>query len=325
MKISDGSILLSPGRRMCAYDDSNRYLDAMELHFEEIKEHGFNSVLLCITEADLAQRTAMYPNRSHISKMFELAHDHGLYPGIDPWKLGNIFGGEAMSGLGTQTLHKNGRIKEVGIADPHRQETVDLMELFLDTAAIANTKYVFFDEPNFGPESTAAEIEFIDRWTEYAHSLGIATSVCLTSGRKLHALAEKVVALTHVDEIATDPIYSGPAIVSLLPGSNNDSVETYVGNAAMTVSKIAQDAGKQAAVWIQGHIIGDGHEQVIVHDGATEAAKYVKNLGFWGFRGCTTYSNISSVNPELVWQIAGRTFSELAKTTPQYSRHDGEL
>jgi hypothetical protein len=298
-------------RRMCAYDDSNRYLQEMAAHFEEIKQHGFNSVLLCITEADLAQRSAMHPNKSHIKRMFDLANDHGLYPGIDPWKLGNIFGGEAVSGLGTQSLHSDGRIRHIGIADPHQQETVDLMTLFLDTAAHAGAQYVMFDEPRLGHESENAELEFLDRWTAYAHSLDLPTSVCLTSGRQLGRLAAQVAALPGVDELATDPIYSGPKVLSLAPGSNNDSIEDYIGGVSKTVRDIAKKHGKQSAVWIQGHIIGEGHEQAIVHDGVAEASRYVHNIGFWAFRGCVTYSNIASFNPELVWATAGKAFTSL--------------
>lgn len=301
---------LPTGRRMCSYDDGNRYLKEMDSHFTEIAEHGFNSVVLCVTEADLAQRSAMYPNKPQIDKMFELANDHGLFPGIDPWKLGNIFGGEAISGLGRQTLHRNGQIKEIGVADPHSPETVDMMTLFIDTAARAQARYVFFDEPNLECFSDKAGIEFIDRWTEYAHRNGLATSVCLTSGKKLSSLATKTAALAHVDEIATDPIYSGETILSNLPGANHDSIQDYVGGSAQTVRNIATAAGKLAAVWIQGHIIGSGHERSIVHDGALEAAKFVDNVGFWAFRG-GSYSNIASANPELVWQIAGETFNEI--------------
>lgn len=322
--MSEPTPILSTRRRICSYDDGNRYLKEMDNHFSEITEHGFNSVVLCVTEADLAQRTAISSSKPQIDKMFELANDHDLYPGIDPWKIGNIFGGEAVSGLGVQTLQRNGQIKEIGVADPHSPETIDMMTFFIDVAARAQARYVFFDEPNLGHFSEGAEIEFIDRWTEYAHHNGLATSVCLTAGKKLSTLAVKTAALTHVDEIATDPIYCGDTMLSNEPGTNHDSIKCYIGGSAQTVRKIADAAGKLATVWIQGHIIGPGHEHTIVRDGALEAAKYVDNVGFWAFRG-GSYSNIASADPELVWKTAGETFNEMKasrcsrKIAPYYS------
>src|SRR5690348_4848773 len=77
--------------RLVAYF-GNRYLHHFERDLEEIRAHGFDTVVHCISEADLEW------GMRRVAEMFSLTREAGLSCWADPWALAGVFGGEAHSG-----------------------------------------------------------------------------------------------------------------------------------------------------------------------------------------------------------------------------------
>ena len=298
-----GNDQLMQNRRMVSFDDSLRVEQPIEAELDDMITHGFNSVVFCITETDLQQRAAAGPNKSVLVTMLEMAKQKGLYVGVDPWNMGNIFGGESVSAIGSAKWRDGKLIPQK--ANPFGAAFDSSWRQFLDIAGRGGADFVFMDEPELARRySRSALYEFIDERTEQAHEHGLLTDVCLTVNH-LETLGSRVVKLAHVDGISTDLIYSGGEYTfSKLPGSNDDVTERYIGRNAEKVQKLASAACKQAGVWIQGHSISAGHEETTIRDKVLEAAKHVGSVGYWR----THYSNIRPVNHELAWQIAGEAF-----------------
>jgi hypothetical protein len=69
----------------------NLYLNHFKKDCKEIKRHGFDTILFCVTENDT------YWNIDNIKAMKEYAESQDLKTIADPWGLANVFGGEAVS------------------------------------------------------------------------------------------------------------------------------------------------------------------------------------------------------------------------------------
>lgn len=67
------------------------YVEHAEKDFIEMKEHGFDTVILAITEFDM---DFWFPNLNNIIKT---AHKLGMRCIADPWGIGKFFGGEQVS------------------------------------------------------------------------------------------------------------------------------------------------------------------------------------------------------------------------------------
>lgn len=294
---------------MIAFDDSIRVESYINQELEAFARAGFNTVVFCITETDLEQRCARRPNNSTIIAMLKQAKEHGLYAGVDPWNMGNIFGGEAASSMASTLTDQQGSVIGRQKADPFGRAFTNKWLQFLDVACSGGADFVFLDEPELPRRySRSALLEFLDQRTTESQEFGLRNDVCLTIN-KLDALGPAILRLSGVDGLSTDPIYGGgEAMFSNRPGSNDDSVEAYVGGNAAKVQALAAAACKQAGVWIQGHSITAGHEEAIIYDGVQEAAKYVSSIGYWH----TRYSNIRPQDPELAWNIATSVFSALS-------------
>jgi len=67
------------------------YVEHAQKDFNEMKEHGCDTVILAITEFDM---DFWFPN---INNIIKAAHDIGLRAIADPWGIGKYFGGEQVS------------------------------------------------------------------------------------------------------------------------------------------------------------------------------------------------------------------------------------
>jgi hypothetical protein len=295
------------GRRMVSFDDSVRVERYAEAELQDIADHGFNSVVLCITESDLEQRAAAVPNKPTVVHMQEMARDKGLYVGVDFWNLGNILGGEPASSIGRTVFHGGTFVHQK--ANPFGPAFGARFEQGLDIAAAGRAKFLFLDEPTLAKRYGAqANVEFIDMCTQKAQEWGLRTDVCLTVNH-LEKLGPMVARLSGVDCLSTDPIYGGGEhFFSNEPGANNDSVDEYIGGNAQKVREIGSAALKQTGCWVQLHSITRGHERAIVYEGLQAASQEVNNVGAWRMH----HSNMRPQEPELAWRLAGDAMHTIA-------------
>jgi hypothetical protein len=269
-----------PPRRLVSYF-GNRYLDHFRRDLDEIREHGFDTVVHCVTEADREWGI------KRIGELFELTREAGLSCWADPWGMAGVFGGEAHSGF----LASGG---QVDAADPGLRA---LLHNWVDDMAAAGAEYVFWDEPDLGlGHAPAALVSFLGDVTEYARGRGLKNSVCLTSTVANAPAFRRLAALETVDDVGTDPYYK------LDLDHRDPDPEDYVGLWADRVREAAEEHGKSSHVWVQAFHIAEGEEHRIGRCIAVARAHGVDGIGVWGFRACEAL-DIRPARTDLAWSV----------------------
>lgn len=267
-------------RRIVAYS-GNRHLDHFRRDVEEIREHGFDTVVHCVTEAD--RQWGM----KRIAEMFDVTREAGLSCWADPWGVAGVFGGEAHSGY----LALGGT---VGVHDPSLRA---LLHNWVDDVADAGAEWVFWDEPDFGLGHAADTlVAFLGEVTAYAGERGLRNSVCLTSTAQNVPAFPRVAALDGIDDLGTDPYYK------LNVDHRDPDPEDYVGMWSARVREAAAAHGKTSHVWVQAFHIAEGEEHRIGRCIDVAQAHGVSRIGVWGFRACDAY-DIRPARPEVAWQV----------------------
>lgn len=269
-----------PRRYLVSYF-GNRYLDHFERDLEEIRDHGFDTVVHCVTEADREW------GMKRIAEMFAMTREAGLSCWADPWGVAGVFGGEAHSGY----VARGGTVgaDDVGLRA--------LVHNWIDDVAAAGAESVFWDEPNLGlGHVPGALVAFIGDVSAHARERGLMNSVCLTSTPPSVRALGKLAALESIDDVGTDPYYK------LDLDHRDPDPEDYVGTWADTVREAADEHGKTSHLWVQAFHIADGAEHRIGRCIAVARAHGVDGIGVWGFRACEAL-DIRPSRAELAWRV----------------------
>jgi hypothetical protein len=267
-------------RRLVSYF-GNRYLHHLERDLEEIRDHGFDGVVHCVTEADGEW------GLKRIREMFAMTRDAGLSCWADPWGVARVFGGEAHSGY----LARGGT---VGADDKAFRE---LLHNWVDDVAAAGAEWVFWDEPYFGlGHGGDALVPFLHDVSSYAQQRGLRNSVCLTSTVPNIPAFPQLAALDSIHDIGTDPYYR------LEPDDRDPDPEDYVGMWAQRMRETADAHGKTSHVWVQAFHIAEGLEHRIARCIGVAEAQGVSRIGVWGFRACEAL-DIRPARPDVAWGV----------------------
>jgi hypothetical protein len=267
-------------RQLVAYF-GNRYLGHFERDLEEMRDHGFDTVVHCVTEADREW------GMKRIAEMFAMTREAGLSCWADPWGVAGVFGGEAHSGY----LARGGTVgaEDVGLRA--------LLHNWIDDIAAAGAEWVFWDEPDLGlGHAGDALVSFIGDVSAYARERGLRNSVCLTSTVPNVRAFRELAALQSVDDVGTDPYYE------LDLDHRDPDPEDYVGTWADMVRDAAHEHGKTSHIWVQAFHIAAGDEHRIDRCIAVASAHGVSGIGVWGFRACEAL-DIRPARPELAWGL----------------------
>jgi hypothetical protein len=260
---------------------ANRFVDHFERDLAEIRDHGFDGVVHCVTEAD--HQWGM----KRMTEMFAMTRDAGLSCWADPWGVAGVFGGEAHSGY----LARGGT---VGADDPALRA---LLHSWIDDVAAAGAEWVLWDEPDLGGgHDAAALVSFLDDVTAHARARGLRSSVCLSSTASNIPAFRSLAALDGVDDVGTDPYYR------LELDDRDPDPEDYVGLWAARVCDVAEEQGKTSHLWVQAFHLAEGQEHRIGRCIAVARARGVSRIGVWGFRACEPL-DIRPARPDVAWRV----------------------
>lgn len=270
----------------------NRYLDSFEQHLAEIVDHGFDTVLHCMTHADLEW------GAGRMRELFAMTRDAGLQVWADPWGMPG-FGGEAHSSFG-----RGG--ERTCLCDVRYR---DLLRTWAETAASCGAEWAFWDEPHIACEECGT-LAALEAFTGFGREFGMRNSVCLSSFEYelRRGDIDPIAALDTVDDLGVDP-YIHPWFASAnVPWFDHDdfdaSVERYVGSWARQMAELAQRTGKSTHLWVQGFDLTEGQEELPVQAATVARREGVENIAFWSFRAAEATSRIAPANPSLVWRLA---------------------
>ena len=275
-----------PASRLVAYF-GNRYLHHFERDLEEIREHGFDAIVHCVTEAD--EQWGM----QRIAEMFAMTKDAGFSCWADPWGVAGVFGGEAHSAY----LARGGT---VGAEDAGLHA---LLRNWTDRVAAAGAEWVFWDEPDLGlGHDSESLVAFLGDVCDHARERGLRSSVCLTSTAPNIPAFGALAALESVEDIGTDPYYKRD-LDELDPDP-----EDYVGTWAQRVRETAEAHGKTSHVWVQAFHLAHGQEHRIRRCVDVARRHGVSRIGIWGFRACEPL-DIRPDRPGVAWRAVAETFT----------------
>lgn len=256
--------------KICAYS-GNYYPDVFKLHADEMREWGFDTIVLCVPEE------ALYYNLANIGNMVEYAVSRGMAVWADPWGVARLFDGEAFSGL---------RDKPACIT---RMPTQSLLYRWCKDIESLAFDAVFFDNPK--PKCYCCTTKQIVQWVTELSTLPKVVCLSAIENKDNPEIYEEVAALPGVVEIGCDPYCLG----------NFENFNyAYVRQMSKVVLTAARNQGKLAHVWVQGFNVPDKYFPGSCANIARSTG--VERIGFWSFRACEAISSLRNSNYQEIWQ-----------------------
>lgn len=281
-----------------AYFDGGQEERAAE-HVAEITGQGFTNVVLCVTETDIQQADRLAFLRGLVGRM----HDSGLEVWADPWRVGSVFGGEAVS-----HFERSGEVSCL-----HNRKLRGLVSRWLDRVASLEVDAAFWDEPEMKcDDHRDYELPFLEKYTAEAGRLGLSNVVCLCANEAKRGQLAEAAAFDDVSEIATDPYY--PNAFNRRIGRRADggrdsgTSRAYVASWAQHLQAVAAAANVRSHLWVQLFDVGPDDLAMPAEFAAAAAANGVQDIGMWGFRACASVPQLADrydpAHLEDVWRQA---------------------
>jgi len=308
---------------------------------EAIRQAGCTYVVHTFSEQDL---------EFYAGAMRQIIADSkalGLEVWLDPWGVGQAFGGETYS----QLIAKDLTLRQIGsqgqslpIACPNHPAFRDYLDRWAETAADLGADVLFWDEPHFSifPEPSAEAA--VSLWAcrcpvcqeLYHERMGGPMPDRLTAELRAfkedclvdltRRLCEKTRALGLKSAVCLLPFESSSTVndwekIARIPeldilGTDpywrprQPDVAAFVGRAAARIRGLADRHGKAGQIWILNFNIPKGEEPKITEAVEAAAAAGIRNLAAWSYYGAG-YIKIGSEDPRKVWETLGAAYRNL--------------
>lgn len=298
-------------------------------------ESGLNAVLHTFSERD--QRYY----RGTMEEIVTASHERNLTVYVNPWAVGNVFGGEALTEFpahhpgARQQLSNGDRVPAACFNAPVFR---DFMRQWVEDAAGTGADVLFWDEPHwFEPQFRGDEYP-AGPWTcrcphcrsRYEKEVGESMPETLTDQIRafktrsiLDFLEELTIASARAGaknavclapEPDTEDIYDFGKFAALehvdLIGAtpfwdfHDQDPEEFVGTWAEKITTVTSNYEISSQVWIQGFALDASKETMADFGTALRTAKSYDpdSLFLWGWDGCRVMSSIACEAPETIWR-----------------------
>ena len=274
-------------------------------------------------------------------------HEVGLRAVLDPWGVGDVFGGEADTAWVSQfpelrQVRDDGR--PLPIACPNHPRFRELMGAWVEAAAATGADALFWDEPHLYipkwagddearwacrcdacqalfrerhgapmPAARTAEVEAFRRETV----AGFVRYLCAEGRRR--GLENQLCLLPDEFAPGAGMGWDEASALADLDVFGTDPYwalvgrepEDFVGGYARRAAELCARAGKRAQIWIQGFKLAAGREEEIARAVRAAAEAGVRDLAFWGYEACHAASSIRCGDAPRAWDVLRRAFREL--------------
>lgn len=304
---------------------------------DDMVASGVSYVVHCFSEFDV--RWA----RGTMADIVAATKARGMGVWIDPWGVGEVFGGEPFSRFGA--VHPEARqVRSDGAATTtaclNQPAFRAWVRAWIDAAAEVGGETVFWDEPTwfmegrgdlwgcrcdlcrslwrerrggdmpvaYGPEVQAfledGMRDLLGEACLYARSKGMRNALCIMPPEASNPGFRDWDTAASIPGL--DDLGSDPYWVSF----GGDPAE-YVGRYARRTVEVAERHGLSHHLWIQGFEIPAGREPEVgaAIDAAIDAG--VRNLALWSYDGCAAMSTCTCDRPAEVWRTAAERFRRL--------------
>lgn len=322
---------------------ANGWLHHFERDLEDILAHNCTYIVHCFSENE------MIFARQRTSQFFRMTRDAGLGCWANPWAVMGLFGGEQFSAFvprnpnACQVLSTGQRAPA---ACPSAFETRAAMKLWIDMAIDFGADTLFWDEPHlyipdwddlgFAPDSAfacfcprcraafqarfdhpmpetltpelrlfrvALMVDFLTEMIGYAHDKGAQNAITLlpVDDETSEALPwNRVADIRGLDIFGTDPYWF----------LHDKDYTGYISSQMARVMEVCQPRGLTPHFWAQGFGVPAGRENELEAGFNLAVESGAKSIAVWGMHGNAAWDGASE-NPELVWEIVGKTFGRL--------------
>lgn len=308
---------------------------------QAIREAGCNYVVHTMSEEDFE----FY--QGALAEIIQLSHEAGLEVWLDPWGVGQAFGGETYSSL----IAKNLSLRQIDsqgqslpIACLNHPDFREYLTQWTEIAKKLKADVLFWDEPHFFiyPEEEGAQPKL---WAcccsfcqeKFKNRFGSPMPRQLTPQVRLFK-EDSAVEFTQFLCDATAAEGMTPA-VCLLPFENSSTVNdwakiagiasvkifgtdpywrphepgvaAHVGRFAKRVAQLSAQYKKEGQIWILNFNIPKGEEGKIKE--AVDAAykEGIRNFAAWSYFGAS-YINLRAEDPPAVWSTLTACYKDLA-------------
>ncbi len=319
----------------------NRILKHVKSDMEDLKQKGFTFVLHTYSEFDL---------QFHIETMkeiFEITHDAGLDVWVNPWGVGNIFGGEPFSNFASKNIFNSCQVLDdntpTPIACPNSPEFNIFMNSWIETVIESGVDTVLWDEPHFHEQGFLSSVP--NRWgcrckycqSKYAEEFKNQMPNLETEKVKLfkkNSLVEFIERLS--SRVKKRGIKNTLYLTANISSEqiekewesffNINSINTFatgpywhwaekpvvqVAEYAKIIFDMAAKVDKNSQIWIQGFKIKSGNESELSKAISYATSSGVENIAIWGYKGCSQESWLACDDPELAWEKITDSISEI--------------
>ncbi len=308
-----------------------------ERDLDDIAATGFSYVVHCVSEFDLRWQ------KESVRRLVAATKERGMGVWLDPWGVGEVFGGEPFSRFGA--FHPGARqIRSDGAPTSHgclnQPAFRDFVRAWVDDVADLGGDVIFWDEPTWSidretgnwccrcdrcralfhdrtgaelPVELTPEVREFHEWSmadllsaacEHARSRGFRNAICIMPPE------------------ASNPGFTDWDVAASIRGldifgtdpywySFGGDAATYVARQARRTVEVAERHGLDHHVWIQAFEVPSGREEeiAIAVDAAVGAG--ASNLAVWSYDGCSAMSSCECERPEFAWDVVRRSFRGL--------------
>jgi hypothetical protein len=325
-----------------AYHDVRNLNHARE-DLRDMVEHNCNFVVHTFSETDLSFYTRTMKDIVQASK------DLGLEVYIDPWAVGGVFGGEALSRFVAENLDDRQILadgKSVPAACMNSSNFRAFMKLWIETAADLGSDIAFWDEPHFymkdwmagAPEDkwacrcpTCRKLFEERRGRPMPNEMDAevvafreATVVNFFSelGEYAKQCGMKNALCVLPEEDASRGVSNWEALASIpsldIFGTDpywaiwGHPLEPYVRDKARKAKALCDKYGRETQMWVLAFLIQEGREDEVMRAAEIFYEEGVRNIAAWSYDGGGwTYTR--SENAEKVWENVGKVFGKLQR------------
>jgi hypothetical protein len=302
---------------------------------DDMVQSGCTYVVHCYSEFDV---------RWASESMRRLVADtkaRGLGVWLDPWGVGEVFGGEPFSRFGA--VHPDARqIDSNGVASTHACLNQPAFRAWvhdwIDAAVEAGGETIFWDEPTWEIRDgvwscrcqrcqalfrertgTAMPIEYVPEVRtfleasmadllsdacRYARAKGLQNALCIMPPEATNpgfSDWDTAASIEALDNFGTDPYWL----------SFGGEPAEYVDRHTRRTIEVAERHGLDHHVWIQGFEIPAGREPEIAVALEAAADAGARNIAVWSYDGCAALSTCACERPEEVWRVVGEGFRRI--------------
>jgi len=319
----------------------SRILRHVKADMRKLKYQGFNFVIHTFSEYDYTY------HRGNIADIVDVTHESGLKVYLDPWGVGNVFGGEPFSDFVTEHFQDSCQLLDNGqrvhLACPNAPEFQRFMQDWLTVAITTDADGILWDEPHFHSPShlkgqsgrwgcrcehcqkifmtknakPLSQIEDdqvrafkIESLVAFLESLSVRSSAAGLQNI-LFLTADQPAETVYRDWQHYTKIRSLDVISTgpywMWAGLPLESVRDY----ALILKRIATENSKDHLFWIQCCKIKAERNAEIRQAIEMAHQSGMCNFALWGFEGCAAESWIACDNPAQAWRTAISAFNSL--------------